>query len=344
MATHVHTLGDSTLDNLYWRLRATPNLETARTSSVEGRLQNILGHAFEVISHAFDGFTTKSVLNGANVGDVLPRNGTTLQTYMAQKAPNQRFVKPLEELQTEISRDSNGTHYVVLSVCGNDFRENLLNPISFLKDIPQIQKRYLQIVERLKTLKGRDVRPILMLQYRTDAKNDPYLIYTVLKIIGIVALIAQIGCFALLTAPIWLIAGQVSALVCGLAFAGGVLGLYFTKKVLPLSALKDIILGKKISMLCLETLLQSFYRPILEQAKKDSIPVLDLPNTFNPNNDLYDSGIEPGKQGAELIAEGVAHIVNNHDYSKPSQLYSKTKDVYEGAINEPSNWKVAYPS
>ena len=96
-------------------------------------------------------------------------------------------------------------------------------------------------------------------------------------------------------------------------------------------------------MLCMGTLLQSFYRPILQQAKKDKIPILDLPNTFNPYKDLYDHGIEPGKQGTELIAEGIAHIVKNHDYSTESKLYSKKGNEYNAAINQPSNWNVSYP-
>nr|NGX32937.1 hypothetical protein [Candidatus Anoxychlamydiales bacterium] len=307
MPIHVHTLGDSTLDNLYWRLGETPSLTDAKSTSVEGRLKSILGRGFEVISHAFDGFTTRSILNGSNIGTVLPRDRIAFPSYIAEKAPKERFIKPLEALQKEVSKDSNAYHYVVLSVAGNDFRENLLNPIRFVKDISSIQKRYLQIVEKIKSLKGRNIRPLLMLQYRTDAKNDLYRIYTVLKIIGVAALVMQIGCFALLTAPIWVTIGKISALVGGLVFAGGALGLYLNKRLLPLLALKDILIGKKISMLFMDTLLQSFYRPILQQAKKDKIPILDLSNTFNPYKDLYDHGIEPGKQGAELIAEGIAH-------------------------------------
>ncbi len=340
MAVHVHTLGDSTLDNLYWRLGETPSLPVAKSTSVEGRLKSVLGRGFEVISHAFDGFTTKSILNGSDIGDVLPRDRVAFPAYITEKAPKQRFIKPLEELQKEVSKDSNAYHYVVLSVAGNDFRENLLNPIRFVKDISSIQKRYLQIVEKIKNLKGRNIRPILMLQYPTDAKNDLYRIYTVLKIIGVAALIMQIGCFALFTAPIWVTTPS----ICGLVSAVGAVGLFLlNERLLPLSALKNILTGKKISMLCLGTLLQSFYRPILQQAKKDKIPILDLPNTFNPYKDLYDHGIEPGEQGTELIAEGIAHIVKNHDYSTESKLYSKKGSEYKAATNQPSNWKVAYP-
>lgn len=344
MNTFVHTLGDSTLDNLYWRLLENSNLRAAKSTSVEGRLQTILGRNFKVVSHAYDGFTTKSILHGANVGDVLCNSDTAFSTYMREKASDHTFVKPLEKLQEEIQKNPNSHHYVVLSVAGNDFRENLLNPISFIKDISSIQKRYLQIVEKIKGLKGRNIKPILMLQYRTDAKNDLYYIYTVLKIIGIGALIMQFGCFALLTSPAWIIAGKVSVLAGGLGFAAGLLGLYFNTKLFPLSAIINVFKGKKISMLCFDSLLESFYRPVLQQAKKDRIPILDLPNTFNPNDDLYDCGIEPGKKGSKLIAEGIDHIVKNHDYSKESSIYSKYNcDDYKGVLYQPSKWKVDYP-
>ena len=41
--TYVHTLGDSTLDNLYWEIDEDgKNLETAKNKSVEGQLQTRL--------------------------------------------------------------------------------------------------------------------------------------------------------------------------------------------------------------------------------------------------------------------------------------------------------------
>ena len=88
---------------------------------------------------------------------------------MAEKASKKQvFVKPLEKLQEQIQKNSKAYHYVVLSVGGNDFRENLLNPIKLIKEIPSIQKRYLKIVKTIKNLNGRDIKPILMFQYRTD--------------------------------------------------------------------------------------------------------------------------------------------------------------------------------
>lgn len=74
-------------------------------------------------------------------------------------------------------------------------------------------------------------------------------------------------------------------------------------------------------------LLMRFYQPILKEARDARIPVLDLPNTFNPYDDLYISGIEPSAQGSALIAEGIAYIVENHDFEEEqSMIYSKTDD------------------
>jgi hypothetical protein len=339
---YVHTLGDSTLDNLFWMLDGS-NVEKAKNDSVEGLLQERLKTDRLVVnSLAYDGFTTKSVLNGDKVGAVLPRSHEK-KAYMRTKAPKEITVRPLEKLEQNIAARPDATHYIVLSVGGNDFRENLLTPWRLLTNLPDIQNRYLQIVEKIKSLQGRDIRPILMLQYRTDANHDPYLIYPIFQAIGIVAMTVHVACLALLTAPLWIVAGKISLLVGGAALLGGALGLYLTQKVIPLSVTKDILLGKKISHAVFGALLHAFYQPILEQAKKDRIPILDLPNTFNPHRKLYEAGIEPSKEGGALIAEGIAHIVKQHDFSKSSVLYSKSDSTatYSGVANtDPSSWQV----
>jgi len=344
---YVHTLGDSTLDNLFWRLQHSSNVEVAKQSSVEGLLQERLkADHYKVVSHAYDGFTTKSILYGDEIGRVLP-SGPKKVLYMQEKASQSRQVHPLAELQKKISEAPDAPHYVIISVGGNDFRVNLLNPWRLIKDIPQIQKRHLQIVEKVKELQGKNIKPIIMLQYRTDANNDPYFIYPVFKAIGIVAITVQMVCLTLLTTPIWIIAGKISLLAGGLFLLIGATGLYLSKKIVPLSVTKDAFLGKNISMATIGGLMQSFYQPILEYAKKERLPILDLPNTFHPYRKLYDCGIEPSKEGGALIAEGIHHILKHHDFTKESALYSKSGNTssFTGKINKnPSAWRVAYPS
>jgi hypothetical protein len=346
--SYVHTLGDSTLDNLFWMLEGS-DLKKAEQDSMEGLLQKRLGENFLVNSLAYDGFTTKSVLNGDRVGAVLPRSGNRFSLYTQKKAQPENFVLPLEKLQQKISENPDIPHYVVLSVGGNDFRENLGTPWRLLTEIPHVQARYLQIVEKIKGLQGRDIRPILMFQYRTDANQDPYLIYSIFRVIGIAAIALQVISLTFLTTPVWIAAGKISLIAGGVIFLSGAAGLHLSRKALPFSAVKDVFFGKKISLAVFGALLHVFYQPILERAKKDKIPILDLPNTFDPHQKLYTSGIEPNKEGGELIAQGIESIIDLHylgtnkDISDASFLYSKppSAETYIAVPNsDPSFWKV----
>lgn len=344
----IHTLGDSTLDNIYWTMQTSANTPEAYAKSVEGALQARVNNiGYQVISHAFDGFTTKSVLQGDRIGRVLPE-GTEKIAYLAHKNRLSLDVKPLEELERHIADNPDVPHYVVLSVGGNDFRENLGNPCSLVRDIPEIQGRYLAILDRIKGLNNRNVHPILMLQYRTDVNNDPYQIYPLMAKIGIVATVAHFVALAMLSAPFWEIAGAISvgASVC-LFIAGGAVMYYAGKVGWPQCTLDT----QKIALTTLGSLMESFYQPILQYAYDNELPVLDLANTFNPNKQLYTSGIEPNEQGSELIAEGIEHIVKNHKPDEYSRIYSRDSDWakrldirfmdhYIGRQNVPEKWVV----
>lgn len=338
----VHFIGDSTLDNGCW---------TEKKNSVEDVLQKLVGGDYQVNNLAYDGFTTQAVLSGSVIGEVLPnKNEKAYKTYIKEKTKEvggKTKVCPLEELKKKITQLPNTPHYVVLSVGGNDFRENLLNPLSLLQQVPQVQERYLQILTEIQNMQGKKIYPILMLQYRTDANHDPYRVYSILGMIGGIAVAVHLFCIALLvvTIPIWMIAGKISAVVGGFIFLSGAVGLYMSQKVIPLSVTKDVLLGKKIGMVVLGALMQTFYRPILERARKDGIPILDLANTFNPHQGLYTCGIEPNEKGSRLIAEGIQHILQKHEFeTKESILYSKssTNPTYVGKKNIPSAWKVVY--
>ena len=100
---YFHTLGDSTLDNLFWMLREGDGVELglAKKQSVEGQIIEKLkidgGVHYNFISHAYDGFTTSSLLNGDVVGAVLFRHkdGGAYKTYLKAKANDE------EELDTD---------------------------------------------------------------------------------------------------------------------------------------------------------------------------------------------------------------------------------------------------
>lgn len=360
---YLHTIGDSIFDNFNWT--------KAKEKSVEGLLQEKLneepfGFGCEVVSHAYDGFTTKEVLSGGNIGRVLGIETTSPSSleqvaYLNNKNIEKRdrlLVYPLKKLEQFIS-EHKGKHYVVISVGGNDFREKLRNPIAMVKEISNVQKRYLQILDKVTSLKDKNVRPILMFQYRLDTNNDEvYGIYSMLKKIG--TFFSAIQCFSLLglgASAMALVAKKVQQRlgIASLLISAGAFAL--SQQVIPFKVTKGVLLGgQKMGIAALGGFMERFYRPILAQAKKDGIPILDLPNTFNPNNsDLYISQIEPSEEGGKLIAEGLVYIIKHHyfnsaseyDYFKSkSKLYSKKEtDIKFKEVVNPGyrGWSVDYP-
>lgn len=198
----LHIIGDSTLDNIHW-------VNNHTTDSVEANLRQ-KGHT--IVNNAFDGFTTQSLLTGDTVGRVFSKS----PTYLAMRAVS-GFINPLERLKEAIDARPNDTHYVLLSVGGNDFREKLHSPVSMLMDIPNIHKRYVQIVDTIKGM-GNNVRPILMLQYRLDARpnHDHYGIYKILGAVGgVFAAAHTLSGIAIAAAPFVAVANVVAGLALG---------------------------------------------------------------------------------------------------------------------------------
>lgn len=361
MSTYVHTLGDSTLDNFKWMLDDESDATQAKLNSVEGQLQERLNHkghsTYRVVSHAYDGFTTTSVLSGDHVGRVfsIQSNGflsENKKTYLWDRgidpASRSYFVQPLDQFKRSVNENPNATHYVVISVGGNDFRERLGNPLAMLKEIPHVHQRYLQILNEVKSLKDRDIRPILMFQYRLDVHHDRYEIYEVLKKVGLVfCAIHSISFLGIAASTMALVAGRIDRrLGLGALFVSSAF-LYLSRLVVPLKVTKGILSREQVSMATLGGLLETFYKPILAQAKADRIPILDLPNTFNPNDSsLYIAQIEPSQKGSRLIAEGINQIIKRHDFNSKSMMYAKRDSSREFVANENpgfSGWSVTYP-
>lgn len=342
----VHTVGDSTLDNFYWVGK--------KEDSVEGQLEAKLGSEYEVVSHAYDGFTTKSVLEGDEVGGVLlPFPMNHYANYLRNRKINplspELSVHPLNALKASVAERPDATHYVVISVGGNDFRERLGTPWRLLTDIPEIHERYLRIVKEVVDLKAKNIRPILMFQYRLDANNDHYSIYKIMKVIGVIAMAVHLVAIAILAATGLLVAARkispIWAAVTSLIGGSILLASHWS---ISLSVTKDVLFKfQEPGMTMLGSLMERYYAPILEEAKRQKLPILDLPNTFNPYDSLYVSGIEPSKKGGELIAEGLSHIIKNHNYeSASSLLYAKSDSdtTFLAKENQESgNWHVRYP-
>ena len=354
MSGTVYFLGDSTLDNLFWIEKSKDAIEDQLTEELQS-------HGYKVENLAYDGFTTQNVLEGGEIGEVLlgfkeeeerlerpmPEGSLGYKAYLEQRGSGE--VKPLEKLKEKVSKaPSEQTNFAVLSVGGNDFRENLGDPLKFLSSISEIRNRYFQIIDRLQALKSRNVQPILMFQYRTDAVgHDPYKVYSVTKLIGTICVVMQ-------TAPLSLsfaLAFSAAPLSC-FRLAGICSGLFFAFLGHRFAPIEQVISTKDVSMVVVDRLMENFYLPILERARKEKIPILDLPNTFNPYDKLYAYGIEPNERGGKLIASGIKQIVLDqialdHSPGDPSFLYSSKngkEDGFEKTENsDPCSWRVTFP-
>lgn len=352
---YVHTLGDATLDNRFWISKSITPAQRTVEEALQDRVQ---AAGLKVMSHAYDGFTTRSILEGSLVGAALPP-GSAKAAYMREKTLHGAFVHPLLELKKAVDANPNTPHYVVISVGDNDFRENLANTCHLWHNTAQTQKRYLQIVDTIQGWGNKNVHPILVLQYRPDANQDPYKVYHTTGRIGTVAALIYTVCFGLLNVAFILLVlpTHLSVVVPVCLFALGTAGTYFTNRTISLLAVTDECLEThRCGMVVLGELIKSFYRPMLEYANQKNIPILDLTNTFNPYEKLYKCGVVPNHNGGQLIAEGVHHVVTTHDFTNGySALYSKNNmltkrynvrpfDAYCKQPNHPPTWRVHPPT
>ncbi|MEM8727247.1 MAG: hypothetical protein AAGE99_00825 [Chlamydiota bacterium] len=317
----VFLVGDSTLDNIYW-LGAD-----AKKDCIQGQLTEQLGSDFEVINESYDGFTTENVLNGGKVGAVLP----SPRDYLIKRFGKSKTfsTRPIGNLKTKIGPNCLPnffqTHYVVISVGGNDFRVLLSQPWKLLAEIPDVQKRYLRIVDHVQKL-GRNIKPIFMFQYRTDACSRPYFICTILGALGyIAATINTLAIGALFYSAYRLTRNRVSATVGIAKIFIAALFLYLSHRRLSIRVTKEIFMGKRAGLAVFGAMLERLYPPMIKKAIEDGIPILDLPNLFNPlDPELFICEIEPSKKGGALIATRLAEIVKAYDWAA-----QETKDRFK---------------
>lgn len=306
----VHLLGDSTLDNLIWLMGAQHS--DPQKGCVEGKLKTALGNEYTVVNHAWDGFTTQDVLNGGQVGSVLSVFSNLTQYVAARNKTKFEHVKPLETLKASIDGDKDATHYVVISVGGNDFRVKLLQPWALLSEISAVQQRYLQILDQVQGMGDRNVVPILMFQYRTDLQDRVYGIYTIFKGLGLlVATLNTIAMGVIGYAGYRWITGKISRMV-GLRnmFLGAVF-LYFSHRQLSLKFMADMT-TKHTGLAVFENSLNRLYAPMIERATRERIKIIYSHETLDPHNPQhYMSDIEPSPEGGEVIAKRIAEAVRS---------------------------------
>ncbi len=82
--------------------------------------------------------------------------------------------------------------------------------------------------------------------------------------------------------------------------------------------------------LVLHDFMKEVYKPILLEAQKRKIPVIDMANTFNyRDTSLYISQIEPSKKGGNVIVRMIDHVILRHNFNGDSMCY-------QGNSNAPS--------
>jgi hypothetical protein len=361
MATSfVYLLGDSTLDNVHHVRTRRSGIDYARRHCVEGQLKGKLS-TVQVENLAYDGFTTTNVLQGGQPGAVFHFSPNYLQE---RGLANSNLKKPLDILREKISKNPHDTHFVVLSVGGNDFRVKLKKCLDeptlraklqvgfeLLGEVSRVQERYLEILSQVQGMGGKNIKPILMFQYRTDAKGRQYQITNIFGKLGYLSAAINVvimgwivfsayNCFAR-KKPAKPLPGKVQPSVpmqkrihmpsLLKMLVGGAL-LYGSHRQISIRVTKEILTGKDAGVAVFGASLERLYQPILEKAKEDNLPILDLPNLFNPyDRTLYESEIEPSGKGGKFIAGELAKIIETYD-----QRPDTTRETFR-------NWAVITP-
>lgn len=307
---YVHLLGDSTLDNLIWLMRAKHG--DPQSACVEGKLKTELGSEYTVVNHAWDGFTTGDVLSGGNIGAVL-QGFRDLNAYLqAREKGNLEGVFPLSTLRAQIDKDQNAKHYVVISVGGNDFRVKLAQPWALLSEISAVQERYLQILDQVQEMGNQNVVPILMFQYRTDLKDQVYHIYKIFKGLGFfVATLNTVALGVMGYAGYCWMTGKITRVVGLRNLFLGATFLYLSHRQLSLRFMVDMT-QKHTGLAVFENALNRLYAPMIERAEREGITVIYSNETLDPLDPThYMCDIEPSPKGGEVIAKKIAKAIKD---------------------------------
>ena len=232
--TKIVLMGDSTLDNEHWVEEGMSVTEQLKRMQPDDTVTNL----------AVDGFTTSNVLTGAYRDKAV--SSVNHQHEMAY---------PLMQLKQIEECD-----HIVLSVGGNDFREELQNLISqspservaSIKNMSKsISVNYLAIIDQIKKSKP-DAKLTILLQYTPTTKDDVYSIYFLMSAI------AKEKNFS-------------SKSSAYLSFAWHYLaGLKNQESKDAVEALHDIM--------------QEVYRPLFNELMKRQVSVIDLASSFNPKD------------------------------------------------------------
>ncbi|MGH2611829.1 MAG: hypothetical protein ACRDFB_02125 [Rhabdochlamydiaceae bacterium] len=222
------------------------------------------------------------------------------------------------------------------------FNINYFKDLKKIIDLRNITSRYLNILAQVKVL-GKNIKPILITE-PCPLSGDS--IYKVLKYLGRLAVIINFLCVTGIAAAVtFMITRKIDRYVGGVFVVMGISILYVSRKLVPFKVTRSVFKqngGKAV----FETVMERFYRPVLEAANKNTIPILDLTNSFN----IYASSVHPPIHEIiqQIIIEGIARIMNST--IKESLIWSccyekdeneSLKYSYSSNINmDPYNWRV----
>jgi hypothetical protein len=315
MVSYVHLLGGRVLDNLFDMLDDNgANIAEAKSASVAGQLQQYGARQYEVVNHAHDGLRGKEVFEGSRIGNcefVSANRRYPLKDAAYAKLKGMASATcidippPLEELRTRVSNDPDAVHYVVISD---------ITPEGFPV-----------ILQAVKSLAGRNVRPIFVVGPHTDmadpASPDYILAKNVVRLINGLFFIAVA---VTVTTAAALIAGKINRYVGGVLMG---LGLFVLGSCAWRSRMRqhvrDVLRGKDVIPDMAGIVNTEKYKPVLALAQQEKIPVLDLINTFGQNKNFEIHRV-PNKEGAVLIARGINEILRDNISGRDqSWIYSR---------------------
>lgn len=277
-------IGDSTIDNYVW-------VQDGETVAEKLKL---LRPEDNIISFAVDGFTTTDVLAGNYTNKAVSsdkHNGdffkplSALNKLAPQKPKKKK--KKKNKHNTEV-QSPNPVDHIILSVGGNDFREELRTLITMSADYRAkaidklssgISQRYIRILSNIQD-QHPQAKITTLLQYTPNTTNDAYFIYFLMSAIANKQTMTE----------------DTSLYLSGIFHHLVGLSAYDSREAVEV----------------LHDIMERVYRPILQEFITRNISVVDLASSFNEKDaSLYVSQIEPSAKGSELIANLISEILDS---------------------------------
>ena len=333
--TLVHLIGGSTLDDYYSMLKSQPNEAKRGEVGFVADLQKKLGDKATVISHAFAGFTTQSILQGDTVGKNLAYGNTQEQEVKHQYLAYRNLLtadschpKPLVLLEQSVTSQAEATHYVVIDVGADDMEGYWDHPTTLL-DIRNLPSRVVEIVGKVVAISDK-IKPIIVIHPRPH-HNDSFT-----RVMGHVARAAAgLNVLAMLTfaASAFLSVTKRVSRVKGAVFCLAAAGLFQAMRTY-IAPLKVTMRWGDINFRMINSIWERLYRPILCHAKTDNFHILDLASSHH----FYNKTTVDYKK---MLIDGIHEALNGEQKKLvgPKLITLAEEDKYSWVVNKhPETW------